>query len=224
MEKDGYKNIGDIGAELKTFVNNIWLTGPNHSLQIHKSFKNITIQTKNPNTNLLEPFLFTVLKEENGEMLPIEENIKKIRKHVNNLKINVYKGWLEKRIPFKFPFIAIDKNGKKVLQFEEKDYKDFLIKEVGLISYIGEIPEQENIKRYNTSIHFSEPHEITEDKPSDVIVTSENIISDPEAVEKAVDAAVEKVVPTSGKVIPNIKKKRYVTSPAFIKPYEKICR
>jgi hypothetical protein len=145
LKAEGYPRIGDIEAELTKFAWNMWYTGTEASLQIHKSFNNFTLRSTDPKTKLRNEKMLSIFDNVNGEMVVNQENYKKIKSHINNTKVNVYKGWLEGSVQFKFPYITTDENGKKMINFEDKDYKEFLVKDVGLITYINDIPTKANI-------------------------------------------------------------------------------
>jgi hypothetical protein len=221
LKAQGYSRLGDIESQLKNYTRNMWYTGSQAPLEIHKSFNFFSLRRLEPITKkILSDVTLSLFKEVNGEMVVDQDNYKRIKAHVNNTKINVYRGWLESN-KFGFPFITIDDNGKRMINFEEKNYKDFLLKDIGLVSYISDIPKQGNIKRYNSTVHFTEPTDL-EPKNSDVVVDEKEMINNDDAMNNAVDDAVKNANPPAGKIIPSTKGKRF--APKFDKPYEKICK
>ena len=221
LKAAGYTRLGDIEADLNKFVRNIWFTGSKANLEIHKSFNSFTIRTKNSKTGEVKEQTLSIFDNVNGVMIVNENNLKRVAAHINNTKLNVYKSWLDGSVKFKFPFITKDESGARMINFEEKDYKNFIIKEVGVITYINDIPAQGDIKRYNSNIQFEDPTDL-EIKPSGVIVDEKKLIDDPKAMENAVNDAVKNNTPATGKKIPSTKNKIF-KAPKFDKNYEKIC-
>jgi hypothetical protein len=216
-------NLGNIENELVLFAQNMWYsTGDRQSsLQMPKTLKSIGIREdmKNPQKDVLLS-LFTI---KDGQIIVNEKNIEKVKKHMEQLKVNVAKIWLEGKQQFKFPYVEV-KDGKKTINFEPMDYKDFLVNKVGLISYIGEIKTKEELKSYNSSIHFLDPVKLNPTAPA-VNVTEEKLINDTNAVEDAVKKAVDNATPVKKSIrIPGKDGGKTFKAPLFDKPYEKICK
>ena len=141
--------------------------------------------------------------------------------NINNKKINIFKNWLNGSEKFKFPYIT-EVNGKKMINFEEKDFKDFLINEVGLLSYVAEIPAQEDIMRHNSTIHFSDPKSLIQ-PASPISVSEKNVIDDPNAVKDAVKNAINNNKPEEN-TPKTTKIGKVFKAPSYEEIYEKTCK
>jgi hypothetical protein len=224
LQDDNYSRIGDIKSKLVDFAYNMWLTGYNsksefRGLKIPQTFDSITIQVKNTEGNKV-PVRLVLFTKVNGVITINEDNLKKVKAYVDNMKINIDKTWLETG-KFNFPYITEEDN-KKMINFEEKDYRDFLINEAGLSTYINEIPADTDIKRYNSIVHFSEPRSL-DSKPSGVApVSDDTLIKNPDAVKDAVDKAI-KDAPTAKDKKVRETNRRFGT-PSYDQIFEKICK
>jgi hypothetical protein len=208
--------------DLVMFAQNMWFssTARKTALSMPKTLKSITIRPDAKTEATLS--LFDI---KNGMVTINEDNVKRIKDVMNNLKLNVAKIWLEGREQFKFPYIT-EENGKKTINFEDKNYKDFLLDDVGLITYINDIPAKDDIKRYNSSVHFLEPTDLISAPPT-ITVTQQNIINNSNSSKQAVDNAVNNATPATG-VIKDPTKKRRFSAPSYEQTYketyEKICK
>lgn len=225
MSADGNPNIGDIQKDLVKFAQNMWLTGDAYSLKIPQNFLGIWVKIKGKDgkSTMTRIPLFEM---KNGILTLNENNLQAVKNHMNDMKVNISKMWLEGNEPFNFPYIT-EENGKKIINFEKKNYKDFLLNSVGLLTYISDIPEQENIRRYNSSVHFLEPSNLIP-KPPTINVTQDNVVNNSDSTKKAVDNAVKNAKPTTGKIIKDPSKKKKLEAPSYEQTYketyEKICK
>ena len=99
--------------------------------------------------------------------------------------------------------------------------------DVGLITYISDIPTKENIRRYNSSIHFLELSDLNPKAPT-IIVTQANVVNNSNASKIAVDAAVKNAKVPEGKDIKDPSEGKRFGAPSYQETYKetykKICR
>jgi hypothetical protein len=227
MLEDGNPNVGTIQRDLVMFAQNMWYSSSNGSasIQMPQNLKSILLRDTNKNGVRTEVRL-TLFDINNGVVTFNEANVKRVRNHMNDMKVNVAKIWLEGKEKFKFPYIS-QENGKKTINFEEKNYKDFLMNDVGLITYISDIPTKENIRRYNSSIHFLELSDLNPKAPT-IIVTQANVVNNSNASKIAVDAAVKNAKVPEGKDIKDPSEGKRFGAPSYQETYKetykKICR
>jgi len=227
MLEDGNPNVGTIQRDLVMFAQNMWYSSSNGSasIQMPQNLKSISLRDTNKNGVRTEVRL-TLFDIKNGVVTFNEANVNRVRNHMNDMKVNVAKIWLEGKEKFKFPYIS-QENGKKTINFEEKNYKDFLMNDVGLITYISNIPIKENIRRYNSSIHFLELSDLNPKAPT-IIVTQANVVNNSNASKIAVDAAVKNAKVPEGKDIKDPSKGKKFGAPSYQETYketyEKICK
>lgn len=214
-------NVTELQNELALFVRNMWLTGENFNLQIPKNFERIRIKDKK--SSLLIPK--QILNIRNGQIVLNTENIDAARTFMENIQINVSKDWLSGKIKFKYPRI-ITKNGINVLKFEERDYKDFMFKEIGLSSNVTEIPTIENIKRYNSTIEFTDPTNLIESTTPSITITEEQLLDNQNIVKEQVDDAIknsENNTTEDKNEVEALKKKKKFRAPSYDQIFEKTC-
>jgi hypothetical protein len=226
LEDSGYERIGDVKSKLTDFAYHMWLTGEDNKgnfrgLKIPQTFNSVTIQVKNKE-GVKEPVRLELFTKINGVTTINEANLKKAKGYIDNMKINVDKVWLDKGV-FGFPYIT-EENGKKMINFEEKNYRDFLVKEAGLITYINEIPEEQDIKRHNSIVHFLEPKPL-DSKPSVVPeIPEKKLEDDPNAVKEAVDKAIKNTAVNKNKKVRKTNSGRRFGAPSYEQTFEKICK
>ena len=107
------------------------------------------------------------------------------------------------------------------------NYKDFMLKQIGFNSNVTEIQSQENIKRYNSSVVFTEPIDmVTPTTP--ITTTEEELKEDINAIKTKNDEAIK----TDDEISPEvenpaqdnaIKKRRKFNAPSYDQILEKIC-
>ena len=216
-------NLGEVQRTLWDFTRNMWLTGDKYSLKIPMNFLSAWMRPEGDKKLPQRQFnLFTI---KDGVITENEQNLKILKNHMNDMKINVSKQWLEENFPFKFPYIT-EVNGKKVINFEEKNYKDFLIDDIGLITYISDIPEADKVKLYNSSVHFLQPRPLVP-KPPTIITKAEDLVKDSNSTANAVKNAVNNSEGSKDKEIPRPSKRKRYTAPSYEQTYketyEKIC-
>ena len=221
MVADGNSNTTDIQNQLVTFIRNMWLTGNDYTIGLQNNLKVFTFPiTKEVDANGKKLYY----KENvpvplfNDDLTINEENLKKIRNHMQDMKINISKKWLENSQQFSFPYI-IEENGKKVINFENKNYKDFLLDDVGLVTYISNISDKENIKRYNSAVHFLDPVDLNP-KPSVVDVNKSDVVADSNSTKQAVDDAVKNTKAPANKTVKDPSKKRRLKAPSYEQTYK----
>ena len=235
MNVQGRNIPGNVHPELVNFIRNIWFTGDLAKLKIPEHFYTVTISipdadkyaeikktAANPDSVRM-PYkkvtlsLFNV--DQIGQTVTVnEQNLKTIRNYINNMPVNVYKGWLQQKEKFKFP-VLVEQNGEKMIKFVEKDYQNFLTDEVGLKGYFLEIPDTADIKRYNSIVEFNTPSDLTPKAPSDN-VKQEDIIQDPQAIAKKV---AEDIKNAAGSSKVKSVTRRPFKAPKFELIYEKTC-
>ena len=216
------EDTGKLEDDLAIFVRNMWLTGENFTLQIPKNFERIRIKPEGA-AGLMPMQIFNV---RNGQIVLNQENIETARKFMNNLPVNISKAWWSGKTPFKFPRIVTE-NGVKVLKFAEMGYKDFMFKQIGLSSNVTEIPNIDQIKRYNSLIVFTETTDLAQKVTPAVVTTEDQMLDNQNAVKDQVDDAVKNSEDTSTvdqKEIDALKKKKRFKAPAYDQIFEKICK
>lgn len=235
MNVQGRNIPGNVHPELVNFIRNIWFTGDLAKLKIPEHFYTVTIsipdaekyadikKTAADPDSVRMPYkkvtlsLFNV--DQVGQTVTVnEQNLKTIRNYINNMPVNVYKGWLQQKELFKFP-VLVEQNGEKMIKFVEKDYQNFLTDEVGLKGYFLEIPDTADIKRYNSIVEFNTPTDLTPKAPAPV-VDQQEIIQDPQAIAKKVAEDIKNA--TGSSKVKNVTK-RFFKAPKFELIYEKTC-
>lgn len=214
-----------IQQNLVTFAHNMWLTGADKNVQIPKHMMKVGVKeyiidksgAKIPSLNYYN--LFDVI---NGELVNKEDNIKLVRNYLNNLPMNVWSKWLSGSEPFMFPVITVLENGNRTVTFVNKDYKDFLFREVGMKSNVVEIPQQSDLKAYNSIVHF------TEGNPLNVVgqvvaPTPQDIIDNPNVIKDSIKNVGDDVE-IDNKELDSLKKGKRFKVPGYTEIFEKICR
>jgi predicted kinase len=223
MVADGNSNTIDVQNQLVTFIRNMWLTGNDYTIGIQNNLKVFTfpiIKEVGVDANGKKLYQKEIVNVPlfNADLSINEENLKKIRNHMQDMKINISKMWLENSKQFSFPYI-IEENGKKVVNFENKNYKDFLLDDVGLVTYISSISDKENIKRYNSAVHFLDPVDLNP-KPSVVDVNKSDVVADSNSTKQAVDDAVKNTKAPATKTVKDPSKKRRLKAPSYEQTYK----
>ena len=216
------EDVTNLQNELAIFVRNMWLTGEEFKLQIPKNFERIRIRDKKTNTLIPKQ----ILNIRNGQIVLNTENIDAARTFMENIQINVSKDWLSGKIKFKYPKI-ITKNGVNVLKFEERNYKDFMFKEIGLSSNVTAIPTIENIKRYNSTIEFTDPTNLIENTTPSITITEEQILDNQNIVKEQVDDAIKNSgnnTTEDKNEVEALKKRKKFRAPSYDQIFEKTCK
>lgn len=222
LDKD--PNLTNVKSNLVDFLQNIWLTGSKFNLTIPLTLASMSVKASKEDPWMVKK-LFNI---KDGIITVNEENLKALKNHIEDMKINISKEWIEGKKDFNFPYIT-EKDGKKIVTFEKRDYKDFLVNNVGLITYISNIPAKEDIKRYNSNVHFLEPSDLIPKNPT-IKVTEKQLVNDKNTTEKAVDDAAKTATPTTEtkEEIINPAKKKRLSAPSYEQTYEetyqKICK
>ncbi len=226
LEVNNDKRAAKLQDDLVTFVYNMWLTGMDKNIQIPKKLDKIAIReiikdkANNEVSSLNYYSLFNVV---NGVVQINEENAKQIKTYLNNLPINIWKKWLSGEVEFKFPKIETSITGERTIKFVNKNYKDFLFKEVGMKSNVTEIPAQEYLKSYNSIIHFTNATQL--DRPITPVVTpsTQDLIDNPNAVQDSVKDKGDDV-DLNNEELDALKKRKRFKVPGYSAIFEKICK
>ena len=219
-------NADIVMRDLTTFAYNMWLTGEKSKLQIpaenlkNEKFQNIRIRSGK------ELVAKKVIDIVDGKAVLNPAMVEQARNHMNNMPINISLSWWSGKVPFKFPRIVTE-NGVNVVKFTQMNYKDFMLKQIGFNSNVTEIQSQENIKRYNSSVVFTEPIDmVTPTTP--ITTTEEELKEDINAIKTKNDEAIK----TDDEISPEvenpaqdnaIKKRRKFNAPSYDQILEKIC-
>ena len=95
--------------------------------------------------------------------------------------------------------------------------------EVGMFTYISQVPQQEDIKRYNSIVQFGDPHALVQ-TASPIQISEEKILEKPNtAVKDAVKEAVNNTQPAEGKVAKSTKGLKKYKALTYIETYKKTC-
>jgi hypothetical protein len=226
LELSGDKSAIKIQNDLVTFVYNMWLTGQNQKVQIPKKLDKIGIKEifKDKFDREAESlFYYQIFSIVDGQVVPDQKNIDHVKAYLNNLPINVWKKWLTGEVAFKFPKITIDQQGRKSLVLVNKNYKDFLFKEVGLKSNVTEIPLQDYIKSYNSMVHFTNTVPLSIQGLPTSVPTQQDLIDNPNAIQ---DSLKDKDVKTEidDEELEILRKRKRFKVPGYSAIFEKICR
>lgn len=152
------KEFWDINTKLVNYIRNlVWFTGDMAGLKFtvasgkdDNNFNAVMIRKDGDKegTNL------RLFKQENGKLVRDANQVELLRAFTKNRKLHAHAESLGKYV--EIPYVVLQ-NGEKSLNFVVKDYNDFLLKEIGLFTYISKIPAQDQIKRYNSIVEFAEP-------------------------------------------------------------------
>jgi hypothetical protein len=219
VEKEGVERIGDLQQNLNMFLRNIVLTG-NRTFQFGKDLKGIWLSIPSKGGKPISTYL-TLIEFVNGEMKINQDNLKKVAGYVNNRKINVYKKWLTGEETFSFPYI-VEEDGKKVIKFEDKNFRDFLINNVGLMSYISEIPDDVDIMRYNSTVHFLQPSDLIKPEPK-AVPTEQEIVQNPDVIKDNTTISINNTT-SNDKKFKDPTSKTIFKSPSYEDIFEKKCK
>jgi len=214
------KDTSKLEKEFAGFVRRMWLSGDNRMIKINLD----SIELKKTKDGNFEVFqMFTV---KNGQVVLNDTDIAKAKGLVENMQINISRDWWSGKVPFKFPKVDVV-NGEKVVKFAEFNYKKFLFNNVGLKSNTTEIPDIENLKRYNSTIVFTNPTDLAEPAAPAVVTTEKDLLDDPNAIKKGVENAVKSSGDTSTEnaaELEALKKKKKFKAPSYDQIFEKTCR
>lgn len=212
-------DLQDIDKKLLNFVRNFWFTSPN-TLKIGKNasglYQNIGIKTHYKKVFLIE----------NDKVLPGNaDEIKMVKEYINNTPVNLSKKWITEEEKFFLPYTVVE-NGKKTIKFVEKNYIDFLLREVGMKGNTTSIPSQNNLERYNSTIHFYNPTDL-DTKIISSVPSEEDLIKSEDSVKKSINDALDNVsddkLSTKAPVSPK-KKNRFRSAPKLQDIYKKTCK
>ena len=217
------EDVARVEDTLAIFVNKMWFTGMKTTLQIPKSFTKIQIKPKG--SKVLIPLQIFTIK--NGEVILNQEAIEKARVHMNNMKVNIDKELLSGKIAFRFPNIKTSDQGVKYIQPVPMNYLSFLMKGIGLSSSVTAIPSKENIKRYNSSIIFTNPTNLVESTPPIIKTTQQELLDNQDVIKDQVKDAMDNSTPDDVET-PEEKaareKRRRFKAPSYDQIFEKTCK
>lgn len=219
VKEENVDRIGDLEQNLANFGFNMWLTG-DRTFKFSQGFKGMWLSVKNSSGQNTLTYL-PLIEMVDGEMRVNEDNLKKVKSYVDNRKVNVYEKWLTGQEKFSFPYIT-EENGKKVIKFEDKNFRDFLIDSVGLISYISDIPDADDIMRYNSTVHFLEPSDLIKPEPK-AVPNEQEIVKDPEVVKDTTEDSIKNTKATDKK-FKDPTAGRIFKSPSYETIFEKKCK
>lgn len=209
--------LGDIGQNLMYFVRHFWFT-TDTLLKIPGNLKNIGIKTgKDSYVTYREMWV-----QSNGQLVPGKpEDIAAVRNYINRRPVNIELSWLKGDRKFLFPYTAME-NGQKIVKFVEKDYKDFMFREIGMKADVLEIKSQEDIKRYNSTVHFSDPQDLEKETlppPPSV----DDVIANDNAIGSSINDRIDNADKTENvKTLP--KKNPFRRAPMLDRIYKKTCK
>ena len=215
-------DVSNLENDLAIFVRNMWLTGENYTLQIPKNFERIRIKPKG--VSALIPL--QILNIKNGVVTLNPQNVNAAKVFMENMSVNISKAWWSGKTKFKFPKIS-EENGVKVLKFVDMDYKNFMFKQIGLSSYVTEIPNIDDLKRYNSTIVFTEPTDLVEKIVPSVTITEQQLLDNQNVVNDKVDDAIKNSKDNSvinKNEIEALKKKKRFRAPSYDQIFEKTCK
>lgn len=176
-----------------------------NTLKIPQHLKSINIKNKK---NKVSDENFTSLefiKIVNGKVVIDDQMLYKARIFMENKNINISKKWLSGEVPFWVPYVT-EVNGNKSINFVNMSYKKFLFKQVGLNSNDRYIPSENEIKRYNSIIEFTNPENLIEEEPSAIEISEQQLIDNIDVVKDEVNKKIEE---NTNKVEVNEDRKRY---------------
>lgn len=215
----------EIQEKLLTFVRKIYYTGGDKRIKVSSDFKTITCNVNSKDESgkdIWIPVTFNIVTNVSGGRVNMADTktIDKVVSFLGGQPLNIDKKWLAEdpsNSTFNVPFITTVE-GQEFIGFQNLDYTKFLIEDAGLKTNITEIPAQENLKRYNSIIEFSDLVEI---KPKEVVIVSEE-----EVLEGTREKTVEDVKTLEPDITaPKIKKKKITfEAPAYPVILEKTCR
>lgn len=211
--------------DLVVFNSNMWLTGMDKNQQIPKNMRRVGIKeyTTDKNGKKISTLNYYNLFNIQDDVITLREvDAKIVRNHLNNQPLNVWSKWLTGEVAFKFPVIGVNANGERTITFVTKNYKEFLFKEVGMKSNVVEIPQEQDLKAYNSIIHFTEGVDLT--TPTQTITPSkQDLIDNPNAIQDSVKDKGDDVKLDNDELDSLNKGKRFKV-PGYTEIFEKICR
>ncbi len=214
-----------IQQDLVVFNNNMWLTGADKNQQIPKNMRRIGIKEyiTNKEGKKIPTLNYYNLFNIQGDQITLrEDDAKVVRNHLNNQPLNVWSKWLSGDVDFKFPVIGVNANGERTITFVNKNYKEFLFKEVGMKSNVVEIPQEQYLKAYNSIVHFTEGADLTIQTPI-TAPTTQDLIDNPKAIQDSVKDKGDDVKLDDDELNSLNKGKRFKV-PGYTEIFEKICR
>lgn len=219
VNKQGVDRIGDLQQNILMFARNIFYTSDN-TFRFVKNFKAVELSVKDSN-GVSKLVYLPLIDFVGGEMKINEDNLKKIRNYANNQKVNVYEKWLTEEDTFSIPYIT-EENEEKVIKFEDRNFRDFLIDNVGLISYISDIPDAEDIMRYNSTVHFLKPSDLNKPEPKPV-PNEQQIVQDPNVIKDNTKDSIKNTT-ASTKKFKDPSSTKIFKSPSYEEIFEKKCK
>ncbi|MFO0089579.1 MAG: hypothetical protein ACK518_01980 [bacterium] len=219
LEIDNDPKAELVKNNLVNFIRNLWYTGQNQGLTFPQSLKSVGVGAKDSN-NIWNYATLSAIDIVDGQAVINTTNANQIKNAVNQKRINVNKKWLTGEIPFEFPVIT-EVNGKKTINFVEKSYKEFLIKDVGMTTYATEIPTAENLKAYHSQVHFTNPTSLSKKPAAEASVKESQLVNDPNSVVKKTQNDVKEATPS--KEAPKRVPKK-LNAPFYNFIYQKKCK
>jgi len=201
---------------LRMFVQNIWLTGDKYNLRISNNLQDVTIIE---NKERVTYNIFT-LDKNSKKVIVDENNLKKVMNYIGRLPINIYSQWFNGVVPFMFPVLD-QQDGVKKVTFVQKNFKDFLINEVGLKVTFQDIPDVNNLKRYNSIVEFVSPKDLNYKAPAPI--TEQEVVDDPNSIKNKTDEVSKDSKNAAPINIPNPPKKKKFFAPKLNTIYTKVC-
>ena len=230
MAESKDSNLLNVQQNLKDFLGHILYKG---NVRIGGEFYNIEVNTgkKDDNGKYIKEGFPVFKKDANGNWVVNNENFyngdpsknvfNMLRNYINKQPLNIDKEWLSGKRAFMFPIIK-EENGKKIVTFVEKDYRDFLLKEVGFATNIRTIPAQNDIERFNSMVHFDSPKDLSP-KTTPIQTTNQNLVDNPGVVKQDVKEDIKNADTTNVTDVKNTRKKKF-RAPVQEEVFEKTCK
>jgi len=214
-----------IQQDLVVFNNNMWLTGADKNQQIPKNMRRIGIKefiTNKDGKKIPTLNYYNLFNIEDDKISLREADAKIVRNHLNNQPLNVWSKWLSGDVDFKFPIIGLNANGERTITFVNKNYKEFLFKEVGMKSNVVEIPQEQDLKAYNSIVHFTEGSDLSLPTPI-TTPSTQDVIDNPNVIQESVKDKGDDV-DLNNDELDSLKKGKRFKVPGYTEIFEKICR
>jgi len=223
-------NLLNVQQNLKDFLGHILYKG---NVRIGGEFYNIEVNTgkKDANGKYITEGFPVFKKDANGNWVINDENFKDndpkknvfnmLRNYINRQPLNIDQEWLSGKRAFMFPIIK-EENGKKIVTFVEKDYRDFLLNEVGFATNIRTIPAQKDIERNNSMVHFESPKDLSP-KTTPIETTNKNLVDNPSVIKETVKEDIKNANTTGVTGVKNTSKKKF-RAPVQDEVFDKTCK
>ena len=214
-----------IQQDLVVFNNNMWLTGADKNQQIPKNMRRIGIKefiTNKDGKKIPTLNYYNLFNIEDDKISLRESDAKIVRNHLNNQPLNIWSKWLSGDVDFKFPVIGLNANGERTITFVNKNYKEFLFKEVGMKSNVVEIPQEQDLKAYNSIVHFTEGSDLSLPTPI-TTPSTQDVIDNPNVIQESVKDKGDDV-DLNNDELDSLKKGKRFKVPGYTEIFEKICR